>query len=151
MKELHYKILHMYYTCNSLLSKFKLDFSSQCTFCNSNLETISHLFFECDYAKDLWKEMSWLVFSAYNKLFSFEIINVLFLIWESGSKELDDMLKLLTLCGLFHLHKCKVTDCMPNFRIFCIDLKLFYESLCSSLNKKAAKTTVLMEKIMTSL
>ncbi len=35
--------------------------------------------------------MSWLVFSAYNKLFCFEIINVLFLIWESGSKELDDM------------------------------------------------------------
>ncbi len=56
------------------------------------------------------------------------------------------MLKLLTLCGLFHPHKCKVTDCMPNFRIFCIDLKLFYESLCSSLNKKAAKTTVFMEK-----
>ncbi len=37
--------------------------------------------------------MSWLVFSAYNKLFSFEIINALFLIWESGSKELDDVLK----------------------------------------------------------
>ncbi len=89
-------------------------------------------------------------FLSYNKLFSFEIINVRFLIWESGSKELDDMLKLLTLCGLFHLHKCEVTDCMPNFRIFCIDLK-FYESLCSSLNKKVAKTTVLMEKIMTSL
>ncbi len=65
---------------------------------------------------------------AYNKRFSFEISNVLFLIWESGSK-LDDMLKLLSLCGLFHLHKCKVIDCMPNFRIFCIDLKLFYESL----------------------
>ncbi len=45
--------------------------------------------------------MSWLLFSAYNKLFSFEIINVLFLIWESGSKELDDMLKLLTLCSRF--------------------------------------------------
>ncbi len=28
---------------------------------------------------------------------------------------------------------------------FCIDLKLFYESFCSSLNKKAAKTTVFME------
>ncbi len=56
------------------------------------------------------------------------------------------MLKLLTLYGLFNLHKYKVTNCMPNFRIFCIDLKLFYESLCSSL-KKAAKTTVLMEKI----
>ncbi len=25
------------------------------------------------------------------------------------------MLKRLTLCGLFHLHKCKVADCMPNF------------------------------------
>ncbi len=60
------------------------------------------------------------VFSAYNKRFSFEISKVLFLIWGSGSKELDDMLKLLTLCGLFHPHKCKVTDCMPNFRIFCI-------------------------------
>ncbi len=94
--------------------------------------------------------MSWLVFSAYNTLFSFEIMYC-FLIWESGSNELDDMLKLLTLCGLFHLHKCKVTDCMPNCRIFCSDLKLFYESLCSSLNKKAAKTTVFMLKIMTLL
>ncbi len=91
--------------------------------------------------------MSWLVFSAYNTLFSFEIMNVLFLIWESGSKELDDMLKLLTLCGLFHLHKCKVTDCMPILGFFCSDLNFFYESLCSSLNRKAAKTTVLMGKI----
>ncbi len=58
-----YLILTIYnssyvYPCNPLLSEFKLDFSSQCTFCDSNLETISLLFFECDYAKDLWKEMS---------------------------------------------------------------------------------------------
>ncbi len=57
MKELHYKNLHMYYPCNSLLSKFKLDISSQCIFCYSNLETMSHVFFECDYAKDVWKDM----------------------------------------------------------------------------------------------
>ncbi len=48
------------------------------------METISQVFFKCDYAKDLWKEMSWLVLSSYNKPFSFEIMNVLFLIWESG-------------------------------------------------------------------
>ncbi len=82
----------MYYPCNSVLSKYKLGISSQCTFCNYNWETITHLCFECDHAKDLWKEMSWLVFSVYNK--GFEIIHVLFLIWESGSKELDDMFKL---------------------------------------------------------
>ncbi len=58
MKDLHYKNLHMYYPCNSLLSKFKLDISSQCIFCYSNLETMSHVFFECDYAKDVWKHMS---------------------------------------------------------------------------------------------
>ena len=44
-KELHFKTLHNYYPRNSLLSKFKLDNSSDCAFCNSNLEAIPHLFF----------------------------------------------------------------------------------------------------------
>ncbi len=35
---------------------------------------LSRLFFECDNAKDFWKEMSWLLFSAYNNIFSFEIM-----------------------------------------------------------------------------
>ncbi len=74
MKELHYNILHnipviLYSQKSSLIS-------SQCTFCNSNLATISHLFFKCDYAKDLWKDMSWLVFSAYTNIFSFKISTV---------------------------------------------------------------------------
>lgn len=85
-KELHFKILHNYYPCNSLLSKFNFDISSHCTFCNSNLETIPHLFFECDYAKEFWKKVAWLIFSAYYKLFTFKVVNVLFLIWDTGSK-----------------------------------------------------------------
>ena len=76
---------------------------------------------------------------------------MLFLIWDSGSKEMDDRLKLLTSCGEFHLHKCKVTDSKPNFRLFCVDLKLFYDSLCLSANKKAAKSSLLLKEIMVSL
>jgi len=56
---------------------------------------------------------------AYYKLFTFEVVNVLFLIWDSGSKEMDDSLKLLTLCGEFHLHKCKVTESIsPTLNFF---------------------------------
>ncbi len=51
MKELHYKIIHI----AVILYSQNVSWTS-CTFCNSNLETISHLFFECDYAKDLWKK-----------------------------------------------------------------------------------------------
>jgi len=107
------------------------------------------LFFECDYVKEFWKRVAWLIFSAYYKLFTFEVVNVLFLTWDSGSKEMDDRLKLLTLCGEFHLHKCKVTESKPNFKLFCVDLKLFYDSLC--LSAKAAKTTLLLKKNMVSL
>lgn len=41
------------------------------------------------------------------------------------------MLKLITLCGVFHFHKCKVAVCMPNIRIIDVDLKRFYDSLSS--------------------
>lgn len=47
---------------------------------NSNLETIQHLFSECDYAKNFQKEVAWFIFSAYNKLFIFEIMNTIFVL-----------------------------------------------------------------------
>lgn len=42
-----------------------------------------------------------------------------------------EMLKLITLCVVFHFHKCKVAVCMPNIRIIDVDLKRFYDSLSS--------------------
>ncbi len=80
-----------------------LNFCSQSIFCNCNLETISHLFFERDYAKDFL-----------------------------GKKWLG-----IFLCFQLFLFVC-LLDCMPYFRLFfCIYPKIFYDSLCSSLNKKA--------------
>lgn len=48
--------------------------------------------------------------------FLFFIMNLLFLILDLGSKEMDDRLELQTLCGQFHLH---VKSIKPNFRFLC--------------------------------
>ena len=48
------KINHRIIFTNHLLMKCKLFETALCTFCNDAIEKIEHLFWECQYAKNLW-------------------------------------------------------------------------------------------------
>ena len=53
-----YKILHHVLVTNSVLYKWKIVDSLNCTFCDTEIETIDHTFIECNMIHQLWKELS---------------------------------------------------------------------------------------------
>ena len=59
-----YKILHHVLVTNNVLYKWKIVDSLNCTFYDTEIETIDHMFIECNMICQLWKGLS--VFILYN-------------------------------------------------------------------------------------
>lgn len=58
VKEISFKILDQYYPVKTfIVSKFKLNIDTNCTFCNSQPETLIHLFWQCNFIKKLWLDI----------------------------------------------------------------------------------------------
>ena len=58
-------------------------------------------------------------------------------------------MKLLTILGKCYIHKSRVMESVPNFRLLCNDLDFFYDSLLQiQHNKKAKKTSLLLHEII---
>ncbi len=74
---------------------------------------------------------------------------VLFLDCDPGLVEMDNIITNLVLFGKYHLHKAQCMLTIPNGKLFCIDLKIFYESVTSiQNNRKAVKTSQLLKRIL---
>lgn len=58
LKNFQYKFLMRILPTNQFLAKCQLASSTLCDFCNMELETIDHLFWECIYVQELWSSVS---------------------------------------------------------------------------------------------
>ena len=54
LRWLHYRILHRIIATNSYLHKIGISDTNTCSFCNSSVETISHIFFQCNFSMMIW-------------------------------------------------------------------------------------------------
>ncbi len=57
VRELRLKILHNIYVSNYTLSKC-MDIDGNCSFCSDQPEKLAHLFYECNYSKKFWRDLS---------------------------------------------------------------------------------------------
>lgn len=152
VKEVHFKILHRYYPCNTFINKFKKDVSPKCSFCNLEDETLTHLFCKCIYSEGFWKRISNLIFDVFYKIVKIEESMIFFLNCKTGSEEVNNALEVLILFGKFHIHKTKIMSITPSFNFFCKDLNIFFESLTSiTSNKKCIKTSRMLKNVMCKL
>ena len=72
MQMFQYKILHRILATNSKLFLYKIFESPLCSFCNSENESILHLFCECDITTGIWQDIiDWLNSQGFN----FEYLN----------------------------------------------------------------------------
>lgn len=52
-----YRIFHWILATNSHLFKIKITNTELCSLCNRNVETLTHLFWECIYVDELWNKL----------------------------------------------------------------------------------------------
>ena len=106
-----FRYIHRIIGTNSFLHKIKLKDSPICTFCNSEHETLGHLFWTCPVTQRFWDNISGLCLKS-NFNLTFECVNFGFL------DDIKSPINFLILHAKFFLFNCKMNDKIPEGQVF---------------------------------
>ena len=138
IREVHVKIVHNIYPCNSIISKFA-NIDQNCTFCSLEKESILHLFYHCQYAAQLWKDISNTLSIKYDIQFNFTTTDIITYATVKDSAK-RHIVNLFILLAKYHIHKSKFSKHPPKINLFLIELNMYIEALKNIDNKKCTKT-----------
>ena len=113
LRNFQYRILHRILPVNEALFKMKIIQSNLCTFCKSEVETLEHLFVECEFSKQLWIQISSLLRNKTKRDVNLSKVEKLF-----GSLEENHMINHVILLVKKHIYFKRVTNSLPNFEDF---------------------------------
>ena len=142
IKWLQYQINRNCLFTNYKVNKFKPNISPFCTFCSHvegvlNLESISHIFYDCDFTLQLWQTLrTWL--QTFNKNIPLNRTAILFGLHDQPSTSVENF---LILCGKYYIWKTKFQSTEISFTSFKGFLKYKLEELrnACSFEEKDAK------------
>ena len=142
VREISYKIIHRYYPAKQNLLKFKKDLCVNCSFCDSEPETVFHLFWHCHFTATFWKEVIRYISLKLVPDFSLFCKNIFFGVHDVKSKKQKELyiINLIIILGKYHIHKAKFSHSKPWFVAFQKEMEQYLQSICDSNNKKAMKT-----------
>ncbi len=141
VKEIYFKIIHLFYPVKHFLSKFKKDIDVNCSFCSLHLETVPHIFWHCSFVKKLWYDVSVFISEKVLSNFILHFENVVFGYFiQDNVNNKAFVINLLVLLVKFHIHRCKFSNRKPCFTVFYKELESYFCTIQSSTNRKAIKT-----------
>ena len=151
VREFQYKLLNNIVFTNDKLFKFKMIDSPLCDFCQTEVESLEHLFFHCDVTKIFWKSLSsWLIKQKITTTF-LTLENVLFGVFNA----MDDFLILnhLILLAKFYIYKCKLDIKHPSLNVFIAKIRATFqiEQKIASNNDKLDKHYKKWNKVLPCL
>ena len=114
-----------------------MDVDSSCSFCRLADETFAHLFFECEFTKKFWSDLSSFIFHPPMVIHDFILKDVICYFDDGKDKSLVYMVNLFILLGKFFIHKQKFLESHPSFQVFFVEFKSLFKSLSLLKNKKA--------------
>ena len=78
LRSFQYRLLHRAIVLNSHLFHWKIKSSSNCTFCNQEKESYSHIFVLCTKVRNLWISLEKLMYDFSDNHIVFNVRNVMF-------------------------------------------------------------------------
>jgi hypothetical protein len=107
LQSFQFKINHRIIFTNHLLMKCKLSETALCTFCNDAIEKIEHLFWECQYAKNIWISLA----SYLQKSLNFKLdIDPFVCMFNCYSGDLPQCVNICSLLVKKYLCACKIKN-----------------------------------------
>ena len=104
LRLLQYKLIHRILPTNIFLAKIKLVDSPMCSFCESEDETYSHLFYSCPYVSKLIQDISkWI---SDNTIYNFNFCEATFLLGLPGGH--NNVINLLMLLCKQYVYFCRL-------------------------------------------
>ena len=119
LRALQYRILHHIYPTNKVLSKMKIKDNELCENC-SEIETLGHLFFECQILFDFWKYVSDIISKIFEKTITINVRQALFGILYSEVNSSIDKINLansIILIAKLSISKAKALASLNNVLI----------------------------------
>ena len=132
------RTLHRILPTNRYLKMCKIVESHDCTFCNTDIETVEHLLWECNYVQLFWKELLKLLREKCTHCDRFAFSKELVIFGLKENVMLDNAIDFIILFAKFFIYKCKLEKVIPlnkNF-IKCLITRLKIERHNASAQKK---------------
>lgn len=145
IKELHWKIVHNIYPTNLYASKFS-DKNSKCSFCDLEIESVTHLFYECTLVQNIWTKLELFLYQKTYHITNLKLQNIV-TCYVHKNKNIEFMVNLYILYAKFHIHKAKFLNYKPSFITLSTEIKQYYQILKKINNKKAIKTINIAEQL----
>ena len=100
---------------NKYLFKCNLTQSNLCDFCNSNIETVNHLFWECHYAQNFSAELKTFL-SNINIIITFDLFTVTFGLIDKVSQ--NTIKNYMIICSKYFIFRSKYMKIKPCIHAF---------------------------------
>jgi hypothetical protein len=109
LRYFQYKILHRILPTNTFLALIKISDSDSCSFCGKHIETMLHLFVECEEITQLWVDLQqWLVLCGYIRIEHLNPSDIIL-----GNPDMDYSFNFTILIAKFVIYRCKLNNRKP--------------------------------------
>lgn len=111
-----FKILHRILVTNEKLYMWNMVESDICVFCDEEIETLCHIFFECEVTKIFWKKVSDWIHDKCNVLLVLSPLDIL--LGLEGNEETNHTINKLYLIAKKYLYNTKCKHMFPSIEGF---------------------------------
>ena len=135
-----YRLIHRIIPVGSYLKKIQIKPTDTCTLCKETVETIVHLFFECEKATYLWNELHHRILDVIHVDVNFTLKTVLF---GERSYTCNKPINIILLATKQYLYTCSKKEKNPNIMelLFVLHQKYVVEKLVAYKNLNSRKFT----------
>jgi len=149
LRYFQHKILKRILPTNKYLVMVKIKDNNACSFCGSYVESIVHLFVECECLVSLWSDLrQWLVFCGYINLQILEPTDIIL-----GKLDEDIIFNFTILIAKFVIYRSKLSDKRPTFAAvkaylrYVMGIEKYIAVTNSTMDKFYGKWTSILHKL----
>ena len=120
------RLIHRILPTNRFLFLCKIKESPLCTFCNTEEETLRHLFWDCPMVAQLWKKFEKIIHENCETCAHLKFSEKLIIFGAVKNVSTDKVMDFLIVLGKIFIYKCKFKNICPTIEGFLSFLKLRY-------------------------
>ena len=117
------RLLHRLLPTQKYLHLCKLVDSPVCNFCNQEIQTISHMLYDCTSICQFWTDIQEILKDKCQHFNNLSLDKELILFGIKKNTETDKILNFIILHAKFYIYKCKLQDLLPSIPAFICVLK----------------------------
>lgn len=146
-KEVTFKILNKIYPSNYFLhNRFNWE-NNSCSFCQTDIETVDHMFFHCTLLQDFWTAFQGWIQSKNISIDPLNVTSIMIGIFLKD-KNLEFLVNILIVLAKHYIHKCKYLKVRPHFVGWFNDLRTQVNSLRFVKSKSACNFISIVDMLL---